>query len=629
MTDSVSSDCVVPRQLRGRAGTASPAEPFPFPTHPFRPQNESYSSRGGSAASFRSESPPPSERYVHPYANPELLPSQSSIPRPRTPVSQDRISDENERQDSPIRHASESVTSSPPRATDLRKASAGGLPHPALPSKNGFGEPRESDEVAHVVSPRVRTTSRPAPSSPARSMVPHGDQEGNPMHNLITLEQARARAQNIPNRGHGPSGVNGAGATSTPSSTLVAGVGLAPGVVVDDNVLRGQIQRANAPAVPPLDFLSWQGVPEQKQISQPRSRTPNSGKHVFGNCSTVGTDGDAISTKTLKHKKSGFMKLFQGKDKERERDRKESFSSTLDYPVRAMSTPPQLPTPSDSSAPPLPSPSVHNIKRVPPPLPLSVVVTSPSFPPSVPSPRPDQDQPYKRSGSPPRLRQASAPLPGSSQASSHPSSQGERLPSDEFQPRSTSGPDLSKPATPAPPVHATFETLSLRPVSTIFSAKFPDLLSYSLPTDTTSPATAKRLDYPSPTTPGFSDSRSNSMSNSSDSPLTPTSGSVIGPPSLGVNGGEEQSSIITSLQEQIVNSRKMWQRQIWELEGQVRDLKAEVEELRNTGECETCGMSKRERRLRTPVHNVGVVDRPRPRLGGGNTRTVFGGGSDM
>ena len=51
----------------------------------------------------------------------------------------------------------------------------------------------------------------------------------------------------------------------------------------------------------------------------------------------------------------------------------------------------------------------------------------------------------------------------------------------------------------------------------------------------------------------------------------------------------DQSSVIQALQEQILSTRRAWQRQIWELEGQVRDLKAEVEELRTAeGSSEYC-----------------------------------------
>ena len=576
----------------------------------------SRSSYDESGSSSLSESPP-SGRFVHPYANPENLPiAEPPVYRPPDTSQDKRIPEE--RQGSSARRASESATTSPSRAT-LRKAS-GGIP-PLLPQRMATGDYGDNDDMSHIAArSRARAASRPATSSSVR-MAPFGDQQGSPMHNLITLEQARARAQSTPNRGRGNSNGTISTPKSTPSSTLVAGLGLAPGVVVDNGATRNQAQRPSPspPSVPSSDSSSGPTMPEQKPNSTPRPRTMSTGKHGFG----VGADGDVVPAKTIKHKRSAFMKLFQGKDKEREKDFKDL--AFPDYPVRAKSTPPQLPPSSDSPVPPLPN--LHNIKRVPPPLPLSVYITSPSFPPTSSQPSQDQEGASRSSYSPPRLRQASAPAPTLNHLS--PSNQ-----QNDPQHLSSIGSELSGPAASAPPIQTNFEALSLRPISTMFSAKFPDLLTPSPPSDTSdtpSSGTSKRPDDPTPPTPGFSSSsRSNSMSTSSDYPVTPNSLPTPGHPSLSMLPSEDPSGMITSLQEQIVNSRKMWQRQIWELECQVRDLKAEVEELRNTGECDVCGVAKRERRLRTPVsQNCSVVDRPRPRLGGGNTRSVFGGGTEM
>ena len=588
-------------------------ESSPLSAQPFGTQNMSRSSYDESGSSSLSESPPPSGRFVHPYANPENLPIAPFEPPVYRPpdTSQDKMPQG--RQGPPARRASESATTSPPRTTS-RKAS-GGIP-PLLPQRMVTGDYGDNDDMSHIAArSRARAASRPATSSSVR-MAPFGDQQGNPMHNLITLEQARARAQSTPNRGRGNSNGTLSTPKSTPSSTLVAGLGLAPGVVVDNGPMRNQAQRPSPspPSVPSSDSSSGPAMPEQKPNPVPRPRTMSTGKHGFG----AGADGDVVPAKTIKHKRSAFMKLFQGKDKEREKDFKDP--AFPDYPVRAKSTPPQLLPSNDSLVPPLPN--LHNIKRVPPPLPLSVYITSPSFPPTGSQPSQGQEGASTSSHSPPRLRQASAPAPTLNHLStSHQQNDPQHL--------SSIGSELSAPAASAPPIQTNFEALSLRPISTMFSAKFPDLLTPSPPSDTND--TPKRPDDPTPPTPGFSSSsRSNSMSTSSDYPVTPNSLPIPGHPSLGMLPSEDPSGVITSLQEQIVNSRKMWQRQIWELEGQVRDLKAEVEELRNTGECDVCGVAKRERRLRTPVsQNCSVVDRPRPRLGGGNTRSMFGGGSEM
>jgi len=79
------------------------------------------------------------------------------------------------------------------------------------------------------------------------------------------------------------------------------------------------------------------------------------------------------------------------------------------------------------------------------------------------------------------------------------------------------------------------------------------------------------------------------------------------------------------------STRKAWQHQIWELEGQVRDLRAEIDGMRlkeERGErCLLCGRSDDEpdedasESLRSTGGRAGIVDRPRARTGVG---TRFG-----
>jgi hypothetical protein len=83
---------------------------------------------------------------------------------------------------------------------------------------------------------------------------------------------------------------------------------------------------------------------------------------------------------------------------------------------------------------------------------------------------------------------------------------------------------------------------------------------------------------------------------------------------------EDQSVLVQTLQEQMVSAKKAWQRHIWELEGQVRDLKAEVDGLRTAdGEyCHACGRGPAKERGGTHDHRAptgGVVNRPRARTG--------------
>ena len=158
----------------------------------------------------------------------------------------------------------------------------------------------------------------------------------------------------------------------------------------------------------------------------------------------------------------------------------------------------------------------------------------------------------------------------------------------------------------------------MRPVSTFFSHGFADhLLS-----DESSPGSAKNTDASSiispisitsdkslsPTRAGFSgnsdvpDSARSFMSRSSYS----DSASVT---------DENPTVTISSLKEKLQNESKKWQRQVWELEGQVRDLRSELEELKSGDKCESCGrgIPQQDR----DSNASGVVNRPRAKTGTG------------
>jgi hypothetical protein len=92
-------------------------------------------------------------------------------------------------------------------------------------------------------------------------------------------------------------------------------------------------------------------------------------------------------------------------------------------------------------------------------------------------------------------------------------------------------------------------------------------------------------------------------------------------------------AIIQQLQEQMKSIRKAWQHQIWELEGQVRDLRAEIDGMRLKelrGErCILCGRTDEQdqgkeeasRSTESIDSRHGIVNRPRARTGVG---TRFG-----
>lgn len=119
-----------------------------------------------------------------------------------------------------------------------------------------------------------------------------------------------------------------------------------------------------------------------------------------------------------------------------------------------------------------------------------------------------------------------------------------------------------------------FPILKLRPVSTLFSASFGDLV----PTETRS--SDETTDQETPRSP----SPTTLMS-----PITPVSRQSN---EQCHTGSSEHLSKVKVLQDEVISAKKARQRHIWDLEGQVRDLKAELEELKrkNDGEyCDKCG----------------------------------------
>lgn len=173
----------------------------------------------------------------------------------------------------------------------------------------------------------------------------------------------------------------------------------------------------------------------------------------------------------------------------------------------------------------------------------------------------------------------------------------------------------------APPGMSDFVALSLRPVSTLFSPSLADQLSpgamsrpsldvdYGTPTTGTTAISPLSPDFPVRSYPSASDDKNVPMI-----------------------AHDDQSPAVQALQEQILMARRAWQRQIWELEGQVRDLKAEVDDLRaeenSAPYCSTCGRGNVGRPnadsgncledLRKVGVKVGVVNRPRARTGVGS-----------
>ncbi|KAI1793865.1 hypothetical protein LXA43DRAFT_179185 [Ganoderma leucocontextum] len=195
--------------------------------------------------------------------------------------------------------------------------------------------------------------------------------------------------------------------------------------------------------------------------------------------------------------------------------------------------------------------------------------------------------------------------------------------------RSNGGSPISAPSS-----RTDFVGLSIRPMSTLFTTELKELGDKEDPSLTTRPSLEADTGTPttattaiSPLSPDFPGVKPLGFGRSSDE----KSGHI----SI-AQDDRDQSSIIQALQEQILSTRRAWQRQIWELEGQVRDLKGEVEELRTAeGQseyCVACGRGAVGRPAVTPNDDAtvnsrtledsrkagGVVNRPRARTGVGS-----------
>lgn len=302
-----------------------------------------------------------------------------------------------------------------------------------------------------------------------------------------------------------------------------------------------------------------------------------------------GSEPDVVnpSGQTLRHKKSGFMRLFNGREREKGRDKGRS--------------------------PPPPVPSLHGVYS--------------DYPHGS-----NQDSKSSLPIIPPRLSSLGSDAGSRTALNNESSSDAEQ----ELSPKLLSSPSLKRvppslyistgssnrsppcaehrPTDPAqsgkktpwhPPLGATdFQALKLRPMSTTFSSQFSNIvaipevehtseLELDTPTSTISSVTAL-----SPFTPG--------PSRPSDDKSSPV----------------EQSLVIKALQEQIIAAKKAWQRQIWELQGQVRDLQAEIVDLHaadeDKGYCEHCGRGgprKEHEASNAGTKKISVVDRPRGRTG--------------
>ncbi|KAF9569893.1 hypothetical protein CPC08DRAFT_745725 [Agrocybe pediades] len=412
-----------------------------------------------------------------------------------------------------------------------------------------------------------------------------------PAFSLISLEEARAQRMrsstvNVPPRTSTSSGLSN---SSTPFPAYNDG------------------EKTNVPQTPEtFNLSSLASRARGRSISAGAAKAKNAMHNMTGqpkerrdsDQDDSGPTANVAPVKVLKPKKSGFLRLFNtGKASEKEES-------------------------SGNNVPPVPSlPETVNKAQSYPKVPKSPVhrIPVPSLSPSLLEVVAFQDSDLESAGengnkkqnitsprpTPPTL--SINTIPANSQSRSSTSAVNNRRTHDDSLdaiPR----PWLNDQPQSAPANVSEFPTLRLRPVSTLFSAHFGDHIVLD---DIKTPAQTPDLDTPrssspagmmSPITPGSSTRASN------DKPLAVVS----------ENTGSNLDHALREQKEQMSSARKAWQLQIWELQGQVRDLKAELQETKDKYEgdkyCQACGRGTKKSPI--PVPSGGsVVNRPRARTG--------------
>ncbi|KAJ6604513.1 hypothetical protein DFH09DRAFT_1122941 [Mycena vulgaris] len=578
-----------PRSITSHSNAPSPVsrnnhEYAHFPSNNNKPLMRRATNDSAASQSLYSEE-------MHPYANPDLVVSYADDPS--TAPARSVYNNSGVARSDSTATVTESLTT-----TTSRSATGSTLtPDTSASSMSPSQSPRSRISMFHgkeisaplPIHPGASTLQNHNISSPlvAPSLPPGWtERSASPTFALISLEQARAQRS----RSATAQNLSISSTSSTPFPEVSAGEGY------DHSPTNSIASRARARSISTgarakTALQNIVGGPPSKP--ERRDSEPSTAVSLQQQGSSGGAAG-----KTLKHKKSGFMRLFNGA-RGTEKDEKNS--------------PPPVPSLSDGyaafnaqqqSGTKLAKVSSH---RVPAPQVSPSMVEAPNMWDDhsrvSPSSRPIPPSLSIKTGPQSRLRAASA--------------------ADDFQTRTVpsdmSDRDWHQADLPqsAPPNVTEFPALKLRPVSTLFSAHFGDHI-VSQDSDSQQPGLDADVDTLSSLSPS-----------TVISPITP--GLLLGRgsgekmPMATISEDQVQSALVQSLQDQMVTAKKAWQRHIWELEGQVRDLKAEVEGLRAAdGEayCNACG---RGRPASTPQprngapHDhktfTGVVNRPRARTG--------------
>ena len=481
------------------------------------------------------------EEGVHPYANPELV-VYPTFREGNIALSESCTTDSG---DITVNSASSKhcVSSIQP------KIISSPLPH--IGSPRLIEAPLAENRLERTVSPRSNNLSS------------WTDSNATPAFSLISLEEARA--QRMRSATVNPTSRMSVGMSNPSSMFPPMETEATPGA--DSSPVGGSITRTRARSISAGANRARSVL--QTFVSQTKPERRDSEPTLIAHNVSAGHPG-----KTLKHKKSGFMRLFNaGKVPERNEQKipppvpslpdSHSNNRVQSISQRAKTSVHRIPVPRLS-------PSLFESSREQ----SHDTITSDTWkqstrrPPGLSITINTQQQPV-------------AGIVSASVVDGHGS---------QTQPPWT----VDQPLQSAPADVSVFPPLKLRPVS-LFSAHFGDHI-----VDTESPSL--EMDFATP--------------RSSSPALTPVSATQASyEQQVKYSLVDNQASVVRSLQEELAAARKAWQLRIWELEGQVRDLKATVEELKgsdNRNYCQSCG---RTTVAAAPPRSESVVNRPRARTG--------------
>lgn len=525
---------------------------------------------------------------IHPYANPDLVIYANPAPKSaiRAPFDYAGVARSNSTATVTDASTQEWLSVSGTRSTLAADGSAASL----APRSKTFIQRKEISSPVSMHSNHLlpdtsdyRTEPTMSPLLSSVNKLPGWTEHVPPTFGLISLEEARAQRSRSATT-HIPTSRSSESASSVSGSIM-------PIMSVDrDNMsimsgyesssahissrARSRSISAGAKAKNAIQTIVGQVKPERRE-SEPA---------VVYQQSSGGAQG-----KTLKHKKSGFMRLFNAARSQEKDDKhfpppvpllSDAYAAHNARHAPRVSKPQRIPAP-------IPSPSTFE-------LPQETMNETPAFTKPFPSP--------KKTLPPLSINTTSGynARPPATFAGEQARALSAAMPDKPWQNDTQSH--------SAPPDVSEFPALKLRPVSTLFSAHFGDHIVLNsqpgLETDVSTPRSSSPTGITSPMTPG-------SFSRPSAEHITLLTGAT-----------DDQSSVVRALQDQFTSAKKTWQRQVFELEGQIRDLKAELEDRKAVdqehGYCDSCG------RGRELYHHhddapftkpVGVVNRPRARTG--------------